>query len=86
MILKTIAFLLLMYLLIKFISGLFLPSAKRKRSTARAFYQIFKNIQQQQKKQQQQQRPSQNSNKQTYFEEVEEADFEDITEDQSHSS
>lgn len=81
--LKTLAFILLLYLLIKFISNLFLPTDRKKKSTVRIIYQTFKNIQQQQQKQQQ--RRSGQNDKNRYFEEVEEAEFEDVTEEKSQS-
>lgn len=84
MMLKTLAFIFMLYLLIKFISRLFMPSRSRSSSTARIIFQTFKNIQQHQ--QEQKHRHSRNTNSQQYFEEVEEAEFEDITEEKSQST
>lgn len=83
MLLKTIAFLLLLYLLIKMISRLFLPSPSSKRSgNARMFYHIFKNIREQQKKQgRRQQNSRNNSSGSDHLEEIEEAEYEEIEED-----
>lgn len=80
MILKTLAFLLLLYLLVKFISGLFLPASRRRSSMVRIIFQTFKNIQQQQQKQQ---RSRDSRDREKFFEEVEEAEFEDVTEENS---
>ena len=84
MILKTLAYILLFYLLIKFISRLFMPSRSRRNSTARIIFQAFKNIQQNQQEQKRQH--SRTDNSQEYFEEVEEAEFEDVTEEKSQPS
>lgn len=81
MFLKTLAFLLLLYILIKVISRTFLPSASKKKSNASFFYQTFRNIRKQQKKQKDQSRQSSSNN----FDEIEEADFEEITDEESKS-
>lgn len=84
---RTLLFLVLMYLLIKIISRLFLssgPSNSRK-DGASFFYQTFRQFQQNQ----QQQRRQQNQNKNQgvdRFEEIEEAEFEDVTEEDNSTS
>jgi len=77
MIFKTLAFLFLLYLLIKVVSRLFLPSSGgNKRNSARVFYQVFRNMQN--KKNQQR-----SDRKKNRFDEIEEADFEEISEEDS---
>lgn len=80
MFLKTLAFIIIFYLLVKFISRLFLPSPGRKNSSFRVFYRVFRNMREQQKRQQQQQQ-SRSGNRQqnkSRFEEIEEAEFEEV--------
>jgi len=84
MILKTLAFILMFYLLVRFISRLFMPSRSKRKSTARIIFQTFKDIQQHQQKQKP--KDSQTRNGQEYFEEVEEAEFEDVTEEKSQTT
>lgn len=84
---KTLAFIIIVYLLVKFISRLFLPSRGKKNSNFRVFYRVFKNMREQQKRhQQQQQQQSANHSgsgnrrqKDSRFEEIEEAEFEEIS-------
>lgn len=75
---KTLAFIVLIFLLVKFISRLFLPGGRKKSSNARMFYQVFKNIREQKKRHEEQQRPP--SHKGGRFDNVEEAEFEEISE------
>lgn len=81
---KTLAFIVLLYFLVKFISRLFLPPANRKPSSARIFYQVFKNIREQKKQQDQQQRNK--ANPKNRFDEIEEAEYEEIPEKKADSS
>ncbi|NGP78102.1 hypothetical protein G3570_15750 [Balneolaceae bacterium YR4-1] len=78
MFLKTLAFIVLMYLLVKFVSRLFLPGGRKKNSNARMFYQVFKNIREQKKRHEEQQRRQ--SKPGGRFDNVEEAEFEEVTE------
>lgn len=94
MLLKTIAFIIILYLLVKFIGRLFLPSPGRGTGTGRSsnfrvFYRVFKNIREQQKRQQQQQKNSGNSKSRggkNRFDEIEEAEFEEISEPKEKES
>ena len=91
MLLKTIAFLLLLYVLIKVIGRLFLPShssSSQRSGNARVFYHIFKNIREQQKNQSQrnQQKNSSSSTRSGRFEEIEEAEYEEIVESEDSES
>lgn len=86
---RTILFIVVMYFLVKVISRLFLKSASKKRrgSGASFFYQTFKNMSDQQKQQgqsKQQKRPG-NNNGTPRFEEIEEAEYEDVTEEAKSS-
>ena len=78
MFLKTLAFIVLIFLLVKFISRLFLPGGRKKNSNARMFYQVFKNIREQKKRHEEQQRKRSNPSRK--FDNVEEAEYEEITE------
>lgn len=75
-----------MYLLIKIISRLFLSSgtSKGRKSGARIFYQVFRQFQEGQ--QQQQRNNGRKKNGTDQFEEIEEAEFEDITEEENSTS
>lgn len=84
MIFKTIAFLVLLYFSVKIISRLFLPSRSRQNSKARIFYQVFKNVREQQKQQEEQRKQQESSGNR--FEEIEEAEFEEITDENSQST
>ena len=75
---KTIAFIILIYLLVKFISRFFLPGGKKKTINARVFYRVFKNIREQKKRHEQQQKNRSNPN--SKFDNVEEAEFEEVEE------
>lgn len=83
MIFRTLLFFVLMYFLVKFISRLFMPAqqTQRNRKGAGFFYNAFQQFQQQQQHQQQQKndhhRPSPKQSDR--FSEIEEAEFEDIT-------
>ncbi|HLR25673.1 MAG TPA: hypothetical protein VK112_07375 [Fodinibius sp.] len=83
---RTILFIVLMYLLIKVISRLFLTSSSQEgqRSNARVFYESFRQFQQGQQGQQRQQSKKQQGNDK--FEGIEEAEFEDITEDDNSAA
>lgn len=83
MFLRTLLFLVVMYFLVKIISRLFLPSdnTDKKQRQANFFYRNF-----QQFSQQQQQNRQQNNNQSQNFEEIEEAEFEDVTDEENSSS
>ncbi|MBN2732718.1 MAG: hypothetical protein JXR26_09840 [Balneolaceae bacterium] len=84
--LKTIILAIFFILLVRYISRLFGPAGKKKNSNFRFFYQTFKNVRQQQKQQEQRQRqnPSKNGTvKKGNLDNIEEAEFEDVTEDDS---
>ena len=88
---RTILFIVLMYLIIKIISRLFLSSGTQKsqgrKGGASFFYEAFRQFQQQQQQQQNQQRRQPNQQQgDKRFEEIEEAEFEDITEEENSSS
>ena len=80
MLFKTLAFLFVLYLLIRVVRRFFLPSGGKKQSNARFFYQAFRNIQKQQKQNRDRQQ-SQNKSGNSRFDEIEEADFEEIEDD-----
>lgn len=81
---KTLAFIVLLYILVKFISRLFLPGGRKRSNNARIFYQVFKNVREQKKKHEQQQRnKTRPGNK---FDEIEEAEYEEIPEKKTDSS
>lgn len=82
MLFKTIAFLLLLFFLVKVISRLFLPSRPKKKSGAHVFYQVFRNMQKQQRQQQNEKSEQPGKNR---FDEIEEAEFEEIPEEKSPS-
>lgn len=81
MLLKTLAFFVVMYFLIKLISRMFLPASTRK--NARIIFRTFRNMQQHQK--QQRNRGGQDNRSGSpdddRLEEIEEAEFEDVTDD-----
>lgn len=79
---RTLLFLVLMYLLIKVISRLFLTSGSNssRKNGASFFYQTFRQFQQDQ---QQKRDPAHDSDR---FEEIEEAEYEDITEEDTSAS
>jgi len=83
MIFRTLLFFLVMYLLIKVISRLFLPSNSKKKSRKGSsfFYQMYR------QQQNQQNRNSQSSDtSKKDFDQIEEADFEDITDEEKTTS
>lgn len=80
MLLKTLLFLFLLYLLIKVVSNLFLSSAKKGKGNVRFFYQTFKNVRDQQQQRQKKANPDNDE-----LDEIEEAEYEDITEEKSGS-
>jgi hypothetical protein len=83
MIFRTLLFFLVMYLLIKIISRLFLPSDSKKKSRkgSNFFYQMY---QQQQSEQNRNSQSGDSSDKN--FDQIEEAEFEDITEEEKTTS
>lgn len=90
MIIRTLLFFLVMYLLIKVIGRLFLPSGQKKKSRASVFYRTFQQFNQQYQNQQNQQsqknRQSNSNSSNQQFEEIEEAEYEDITDDEKTST
>ncbi|MDZ7716062.1 MAG: hypothetical protein U5J95_07605 [Balneolaceae bacterium] len=84
MLFKTLAFLFVLYLIIRVVRRFFLPSGGNRQSNARFFYQAFRNIQ----KQQQQNRKQKGDKKsgKDRFDEIEEADFEEIEDEESKTS
>ncbi|SHE80882.1 hypothetical protein SAMN05443144_103226 [Fodinibius roseus] len=82
---RTLLFLVLMYLLIKVISRLFLNSGSGSdpKNGKSFFYQTFRQFQQGQQQQRQQRNPTRDADR---FEEIEEAEYEDITEDDTSSA
>ncbi|TYP94096.1 hypothetical protein LX73_1821 [Fodinibius salinus] len=82
MFLRTLLFLVVMYFLVKIISRLFLPSDNTSKNQRKAnfFYRNFQQFSQQQ------QQDQQNNNQSQNFEEIEEAEFEDITDEENSSS
>lgn len=78
MIFKTLLFMLLMYLLVKFISRLFMPSRPKSTGSASFFFQTIKRMREQQQQQEEQQ--SKNRNIKERLDEIEEAEYEDVTE------
>ncbi len=86
MIFRTLLFFVLMYLLIKLISRLFLPSDsnKKSRNGSGFFYRMY---QQQQSQQNSNNRNTQSSSgSKQQFDQIEEAEFEDITDEEKTSS
>jgi uncharacterized protein YxeA len=81
--LKFLLILLLLYILIKVIGHLFLQKPKKKNGNFRFFYQTFKNVRDQQKEQQQQE---QNGDAENHLDDIEEAEYEDVTEEGTKSS
>ncbi|WP_372639019.1 hypothetical protein [Fodinibius sp.] len=81
---RTLLFLVLMYLLIKVISRLFLNSGSGNNpKNGSFFYRTFRQFQQGQQQQRQQRNPTHDADR---FEEIEEAEYEDITEDDPSSA
>ncbi len=80
---KTIVAIIIFYVLVKVISGLFLKSPGKKSGNFRFFYQTFKNVREQQKKQDQRENGTQNGQVESRLDDIEEAEYEDITEDKS---
>jgi hypothetical protein len=78
--LKFLLILLLLYILIKVIGHLFLQKPKKENNNFRFFYQTFKNARDQQQKQEQ------NGNVENHLDDIEEAEYEDVTEKGTKSS
>jgi hypothetical protein len=81
---KAIIAIIIFYVLVKVISGLFLQSPGKKKGNFGFFYQTFKNVREQQKKRQEQQqnRTKDGKNKvDNRLDDIEEAEYEDITEE-----
>jgi hypothetical protein len=88
MIFRTILFFVVMYFLVKIISRLFLSAnQQQKRQGPGVFYRVFKQYAQQQ--QQKNQRPPHSesrNNSSNRFEEIEEAEFVEITDEEETTS
>lgn len=86
MIFRTLLFFVVMYFLVKIISRLFLPSkqGQKRRSGPSMFYRTFKQFSQQNQHQNGNNQQS-NSDSQR-FEEIEEAEFEDVTDEEKSTS
>ncbi|HLR77079.1 MAG TPA: hypothetical protein VK106_05425 [Balneolaceae bacterium] len=78
MFLKTLLFVIFLYLLIRFVSKMFLTSGKGRKGNVHFFYNTFKNVRQQQKEQQQQKR---RQNPEEHLDEIEEAEYEDVSDE-----
>lgn len=85
MLLKTIVAIMVLYLLIKIISRVFLPRSTRK--NARIIFRTFKNINRQMNQKSGGNRPGGQSGKMRRdgFEEIEEAEYEEVTDDSDES-
>ncbi|HEX6981342.1 MAG TPA: hypothetical protein VF181_01145 [Balneolaceae bacterium] len=84
MIFRTLLFFVLMYLLVKVISRLFLNSSQKNGQGRKSFiYQNFKNFSQHQNHQQKHRNSATGNSK---FDGIEEAEFEDVTDDKNSSA
>lgn len=83
--LKTLLFLIVVYFAVRWISRLFLSPANKKGGNFRFFYQTFKNVREQQKQQQNRQQQRTNNGKvpKSELDNIEEAEYEDVTEEKS---
>lgn len=84
--LKTLLFLIVVYFAVRWISRLFLSPGNKKSGNFRFFYQTFKNVREQQKQQQNSQQRQHTTNGKVPKDEldnIEEAEYEDITEENS---
>jgi hypothetical protein len=81
--LKFLLILVLFYVLIKVIGHLFLQNPKKKNNNFRFFYQTFKNVRDNQNEQQKQ---AQNGDGENRLDDIEEAEYEDVTEEGTKSS
>ncbi len=89
MIFRTLLFFVVMYFLVKIISRLFLQSNQQQRSrgTASTLYRVFQQYAQQNQQQNRSRgNSSTNNNQSQRFEEIEEAEFEEITDDEETTS
>jgi len=89
MIFRTLLFFVVMYFLVKIISRLFLQSNQQQRSggTASTLYRVFQRYAQQNQQQNRSRgNSSTNNNQSQRFEEIEEAEFEEITDDEETTS
>ncbi len=84
--LRFIIFIILFIILVRVISNLFLRGSKKKSSNARFFYQTFKNIRDQQQNQQQQEQQNQEEINKNSLDDIEEAEYEDVTEKETKTS
>lgn len=90
MIFRTLLFFVVMYFLVKIISRFFLQSKQQRgRRGANFFYRVFKQYAQK-NQQQNRNRPNNsgktNNDQSNRFEEIEEAEFEEITDDEETTS
>jgi ribosomal protein S7 len=79
--LKTLLFIIVVFFLVRLISRLFLKP--KKKGAFRFFYQAFKNVREQQKKQQKQ---TQNKGGDNRLDNIEEAEYEEIKDEDSDTS
>ena len=85
---RTLLFFIAVYFLVKIISRLFLKSnQKQNRGGASTFYRTYQHFTQQNQRQNQNRRNSgRTNNGAQQFEEIEEAEFEEITDDEETTS
>lgn len=87
MLLKTIAVMVLIYLLVKVVARIFLPKSARR--NARVIFRTFRNLNQQMNEQQRRQNRPPNAGggrEGSSFEEIEEAEYEEIDDDEETKS
>lgn len=82
---KALLLIFILIMLVRTLSKLFLQKSGGKKSNFRFFYQTFKNVREQQKKKQQQDN-AKNGRVDESLDDIEEADYEDITDDTADSS
>lgn len=82
MIFRTLLFFVVIYFLVKIISRLFLPNQKKQGGRGPSiFYRTFEQASQQQNKNR-----KQSGNSSSHFEEIEEAEYEEITDEEETTS
>ena len=84
--LKALLFIVVAFFVVRGISRMFLGSPHNKNSKFRFFYQTFKNVREQQKKQQERQKQERTRNGKVGkndLDNIEEAEYEDVTEESS---
>lgn len=88
MLLRTLIFFVVMYFLVKIISRLFLPSSSQKkgRGGVNFMYRTFQQMAQNQKQQRPDRDQQSTSEDARRFEEIEEAEYEEITDEEKSTS